>query len=406
MIDIETRLVDSLHAEADPDRLVDTGRLRMGAIARARTIRIRRRAAGAVTAAGLAAVVGVGLITAPRPDGGGTDGVAHWGGETAASVGTTAARPAAPLTTTLPPAAKVPPAAEDPAAVGTDPALFHFDIDFAALGRAMPGADASEWTSGKGYEKVSVPGESGTGPRVEVIIAPDAEVFDQVRSMPGWTARRPDGSRIRTHEDGPTSPLTVQGKPGTLRKTTLAAEWSNGRDESSLVLVWQPRDGLYAFVQVFGGDQAFALTVADAIRLDRAQRCAVPLRLTDLPAGAAWSGCRSAVRHRPAAGDGAWRLSELLFDLPGGGRASVWAEEDRRARNPRDVAQFAPNRTVAGHPAQWRSEDPRGLWLLGFGAAELFVSGVDEPDAVRIVEGLTLAGDLAQPATWPQRPVN
>lgn len=410
MIDIESRLVDTLHADADVDaaRPIDAGRLRTGAITRARAIRNRRRAAGIVTAAGLVAVVSVGIVAAPRL---GDDGTGeHLDGGIAAGVATTAASPAelsatTPPATTLPPADGVPSAAEDPAAVGTDPAVLHFDVDFTALQRLVPGADASEWTSGKGYEKVSVPGESGVGPKVEMIIAPDAGVFDKVRSMPGWTLHRGDGSRIPTHEQGPASPVTVQGKPGSLRKATLGAQWSNGRDESSWSVIWQPRDGLHAFVQVFNADQALALTVADALRLDRAQRCAVPLRLSDLPAGATWTGCRSAVRHEPAAGRGVWRLSELLLDLPGGGHASVWAEEDRKARQPKDVAQFAPNRTVAGHPAQWRDEDPRGLWLLGFGAAELFVSGVGEPEAVRLVEGLELAGDLARPETWPEQPV-
>lgn len=404
MSDIESKVINSLRAGTDPGRPIDTGQLRTGAIARARAIRARRHVVGTATALGLVAVVGAGVLTLPRPGAGGDAAEVGWGAESAATVGSDTAL-AAPPATTLPRAPGVPSAEQNPAAVGTDPSVLHFDLDFAALGRVVSGVDASEWRSDKGYEKVSVPGESGSGPKAEVIIAQNPEVIDRVRSMPGWTGHRRDGTRIETHEEGPVTPIAVRGKPGTLSKATLAVKWPNGRDEWSWMVVWQPRAGLYAFAQVFSADRSVALAVAEAVRFDRAQRCAVPLRLTALPAGATWTGCRSAVRHRPAAGRGVWRLSELLLDLPGGGRASVWAEEDRKVWHPGDVAQFVPNRTVAGRPAQWRTSDPRGLWLLGFGPAELFVSGVAEPDAVRLVEGLKLAGNLAKPVTWPPRPV-
>jgi len=65
-----------------------------------------------------------------------------------------------------------------------------------------------------------------------------------------------------------------------------------------------------------------------------------------------------------------------------------------------------PNVSVAGRPAQWRTADPRGLWLLGFDpAGELFISGASKAESIRVAEGVSVVGDLADPRTWPEVPI-
>lgn len=385
MIDIESRLVESLHADATAGPPVDTASLRAGAIARARTIRTRRRALGAFAVAGLVAVIGGGAVAAIRPDSGG-------------QVWDSAGRG-----TTLPPAVDAPPAGERPDAVGTDPAVLHFDVDFAALGKVIPGVVASEWFSTKGYETVQITGASWSDTKVQVSIAPGEDVFERVRTR-DWVGRRLRPQRP-VHVDDPVEPTVKVLRFRTTPKSGLADGASDGAEKANWDVVWQLPNGLHVSVKVFDVDRALALTVADTVRFDRAQRCAVPLRLADLPAGATWTGCRSAVRHQPVAERGVWRFSQILLGLPAGGQVSVWAEEDRKVWYPTHVPEFTPNRTVAGRPAQWMPSRGPGLWLLGYGPAELFVSGVAEPDAVRLVEGLELADDLARPESWPHRPV-
>jgi hypothetical protein len=134
-----------------------------------------------------------------------------------------------------------------------------------------------------------------------------------------------------------------------------------------------------------------------AIHLDRAQRCVAPVRVGAVPDGWTLSACSTAVRN--AAGR-KWASSQLSWVTPGG-TASAWLE-DAAARNPRDLDAFTPNRTVAGHPAQWRTDSPRGLWIPHFGAAEVLVSDASERDSLTVAGSLTLAGDLRNPATWPQ----
>jgi len=396
MIDIEAKVAETLRADAD--RVVRVGGIRDGALARAAAIRRRRRLLGAVAGAGVVAVVTAGVMAAPRlMHAGGTPvsdpGPARVGADTPTRL------TSAPGPTTLPEVTDVPPAADRPRAVGTDPAVLHFDVNLAALN-----ADVSDWTSAKGYERVAILADSGK-PRIEIVIGQDAAAVEAAKGPPGWMLSNGDRVAVSPREEGAREPVTVGGRPGTLQKA-VAVYGSPERleENTSWILRWQPADGLYALVQVFGTDPAPASAAADAIRFDHAQRCVVPLRLADVPAGATWTACRTSVRRTPLAERGVWVLSEVVVEQAGG-RVSVWAEDARRTRHASDAAQFVPNRTVAGHPAQWRADDPKGLWLLGFGPAEVFVGGAGEADAVRLVEGLTVSGDLARVETWPRRAI-
>jgi len=418
MIDIESRVADSLHARVD--RGIKVGELHGGAVARAGRIRRRRRAAGVVAAAGVAAVLTAGIAAAPRllPAGGTANQSGGTGNAARPSVGDPkdpATPPTAGGPTTLPEAAGVPAAAERPAAVGADPSVLHFDVNLVAVN-----ASSSDWVSGPGYEGVVLAGGVNARP-IEVFIGPNASTLQTKLTPPGMSWMLSDGTRITNYATGPAESVTINGRPGTLKKLTAADRETSlqhpagvpeskiealvGSDSSyAWVLTWQPVDGLNAVVSVRNRDKAVALATAEAMRLDRAQRCAVPATVTHVPAGATLSECRTAVRRTPIAGRGVWVSSQLKLRKPGV-EASVWLEDAKRPRHKHDTSQFTPQLTVAGHPAQWLTADPKGLWILNFGAAEVFVSGVGKDEAVRIAGGLTITTDLFHPETWPKRPV-
>ena len=145
--------------------------------------------------------------------------------------------------------------------------------------------------------------------------------------------------------------------------------------------------------------------MAAGVRLDRAQRCAVPARLARVRG--AWTSCTTRVRTRPTAAHGVWASSRLVVEQPDGGVLDVFLEPQP------DRPDFRPTRRVAGHPATWVTADPRGLWIVNFGPAEVFVSGatvndaaLSVDDAVALVENLRIVGDLADPLTWPARAIS
>jgi hypothetical protein len=391
MIDIESRVADCLRSDGDQAIKVDG--LHDAAISRAGSIRRRRRALGAVAGGGLAAVVAAGFVVAPWS----TSGAGDSSRLTVATGGAKPPAPTAKLPTTLPGATDSAPAAKRPASVGTDPGVLHFDVDLQALR-----ADVSDWTSAAGYERLAIPDQSGA-PRVEILIGTDAGALDAAKKSPSLVEFR-DGEKAPLHDDGARVLTTVDGRQGTLQKVTAKyTPASKEKGRFSWVLRWQPVDGLHALVQVFDADQSRAVLAAKAMRLDRAQRCATPLQLAPLPAGARQTECRTVIRRVPLPARGVWVLSSIAIQQAGGSRVSLWAEDARRGRNPQDVAAFVSNRTVGGFPAQWRREDPAGLWVLNFGpAAELFVTAPTEADATQLVGGLKVAPDLARPATWPQ----
>lgn len=425
MIDIETKIAEVLRGDAE--RVVGSTGLRDRAVARARTIRRRRRGWGAAATAGLAAVAAVGALTLPR--------AALTGRTPQRSAGVPAgtAHPvltSAPGPTSLPELAGAPTAAGQPDAVGTDPAVLHFDVNLAALG-----GTAARWTARSGVEAVAVltgPGDPHTdlwAPQVEIFIGPDATRVDAARTPPGDYRETNDGVRSLLYEEGDQQSTTVLGGPGTMQKVTATGTrtrsvrvpptgpddpvsssteliFSRVRGDISWVLRWQPRPGLSAIAEVRAPDPALAYAAAGALRLDHAQRCAVPARLADVPAGARLTACQTAMRRTAGGGHGLWVTSGLTVALLDGRTAGVWLDESQ-PRKQLDAAQFQPNRTVAGHLAQWRAADmPIGLWILSFGPAEVFVSGVPEDVALRLAGGLRVADDLAHPATWPERAVS
>jgi hypothetical protein len=384
MIDIESTVVAVLRADADV--AVSGDGLHERALARARRIRTRRRLAGVTAGTGLAVVMIAGVVA--------VNGLVRGGSATppVVPVGTPAssAPPAPPREqpTTLPRAVGAPVAADAPAAVGADPGVLHFDVDLAGLD-----ASRSRWTAGRGYEGVELTHGPTTRAWIEIFLSPDPARRDQFADGSRWFS-----SDRKPHTDPPV-PTTVAGRPAAL----LRYGWSAQDDPMGWILRWSPVDGLHAHVLVFEDEPQGALAAAAALRLDAAQRCVVPLRLSTAPADATLTACVTALRREPIPTRGVWMNSLLTYTTTSGGAVEVWADE----KLSRGVdGSFVPNLTVAGRPAQWRSADPVGLALRDVGpAGELFISGTPRAEAVRIAAGITVAGDPADPHTWPAVPV-
>jgi len=405
VIEIETRVVESMQARAEAAR--PTGSLHERVISRAAGVRRRRRVLGGIAVA--AVVVGAVAALPATPlfneRGRALDG--------AATQTKTPAKPArSPGPTTLPEILGVPTANERPAAIGTDPLTLHFDVYLASIN-----VTASVWTSGPGYEKVATPYDKD-GRFVEAVIGTDPAVIDGRRMAVGNAWLNPDGTMKPAFTETPVATLTVDGKPATLFSVTNDPLDRSTRPAGAsgvtmanpvhqldgFVLRWQPADGIHALVQSRGYGQSLVEKVAGAMRLDHTQRCVTPLRFTP-PAGGTLTLCRTSIGARPAGTAGVWLDSLFEYAMPGGTTARVWTElkPDRVAH---DLNQFQSTHTINGAKAQWRTEDPAGLWLLSYGPApaEVFISGLGEAESVALVQGLTFGPDLADITTWPAGP--
>ncbi|GGM56196.1 hypothetical protein ACFFX1_07730 [Dactylosporangium sucinum] len=348
MTDLESRVTATLTARAD--RRISTDALGGAAIRRAHTIRRRRRAVGA---AGVAAVLVAlfAMVRLPAP------GVGDAGLPVAAGGGE----------------------------VGTDPSIVHFALDYGVLDKAT----ATEWvSSSEGYEKATVyAGDDRWW--VTFYLATDEAILD----------------RAAGDDHGAEASTTVRGEPAILRE----GFYDSAR---AFEIRWEPRPGVHAMLLASVNTADFALRVADSIRLDRALRCVMPLRLTDLPPGNRWVECQTRVRRAPAAGQLRWIHSGLTVEQPGGALVLIWTSE-RRTANPSDDATFHPNRTVAGWPAEWRTTSPKGLWFTAFGPVELFICVVNpddaealtDPGATYLATHLEISSNLDDPTTWPTRSV-
>jgi hypothetical protein len=403
VIDIETRVVESMRARADAAR--PTGSLHERVIGRAAGVRRRRRVLGGLAVAAVVVTAVAALPATPlfTDRGRALDGVAD--------APRAPAKPArSPGPTTLPEVVGAPTAGDRPAAIGTDPLLLHFDMYLGSIN-----ATASIWTSAPGYEKVATPYDTD-GRFVEAIIGTDPAVLDGRRTAVGTAWLNPDGTIKPAFTETPVATLTIAGRPATLFSvtndrvgsppagTTGMTGFVRDGDMAAFVLRWQPVDGVHALVQGRGYDRSLIEKVAGALRLDHTQRCVTPLRFTP-PAGGRLTGCRTSVGARPAGTGGVWLDTSFEYAMPGGPTARVWAElkPDRAAH---DLNQFRATHTINGAKAQWRTDDPAGLWLLSYGPApaEVFISGLGEADSVALVQGLTFGPDLADITTWAAGP--
>jgi len=325
-------------------RPIDVDRLCANAVRRA-TARRRRRAIAGAAALVVAVAAVVGLVDRPRPAG-----------------------PQTPL----------PLASPGPrGGIGSDPALLHFGIDMSVFdGRAT----STEWISGIGYEAVHVYDNDTDNRRwVDVLLSPTDSAL--TTRLDAQLASPLTGARLQQ--------VTYLGNPAWL-------------------LRWQPARDVFGAVIVTGQDEQLANRVARAVRLDRVQRCVMPLRLSGLPAGARWQECQTRVRSTLPG----WIYSGLVLYRADGKPIFIWADGRRQ---PGYAASFKADQTVDGYPAQWLTggSSGTGLWIPDFGPIDLFITAVNAADSTWLkpdeahwlAQRLQPSQNTDDPMSWPPRAV-
>jgi hypothetical protein len=241
------------HAEGD----VHIAELIGGARRLGRRYRRRRRALGLGSGAVLALVASVGagaVVPArwPRLNGPGVPGARAALSAPASLSPTPFPSPASMSGLSRPPVlGGVRPAAVDPGVVGSDPMLLHFDLDAAVVPAPLL---VAQWDSLGGLERLvfQAAGPVGAG---------------QVQ-VSRWASQLDPLGRKGT-------PVRVGKAEGTLTGNQLR---------------WQPVPGVWAQVEV-SGDKTAIIRFAQGVVFDRVLRCAVPFRLTWVPAGARVRSC-------------------------------------------------------------------------------------------------------------------
>jgi hypothetical protein len=396
MFDIETTVTESLRDRADRERIGDS--LLTGVPARAASLRRRRRLLRVTAGAGLVGVLAGAALMVPRllpGSGPGTSGVGAPGPAVVAPP-----VPASTGSTALPEVVGAPAAAARPALVGSDPSVVHFDVNLDALDMTT-----SEWTSAAGYESMTKPASVPRNgrPLFAFFLGPDQQ-------------RLIDAAGIDEAWDAAADRVTVRGRPGELRSGIVDEDtWGDmsrpGVDERIFILSWQPVDGLHVIVVVRDGQRSSVFTGADALRLDRVQRCVMPFRFLHVPAGSQWTACSTAVRTSPVKGS-VWIHSSVTVRQSDGDRMNAYLEE-QSLRVGHDLDKYGPTMTINGHRAAWVTANPRGLWALNVGPTEVFIGGETDRDAARIRKSeavafftdLRIVGDLGHPSTWPRRAI-
>jgi len=266
---------------------------------------------------------------------------------------------------TLPDAPGVPGAAQRPDLVGADAGVLHFDVDLSGV----PAVNKTSWQTTPQGEWLFVytkGGDSGDSPAYSVQIP---RLGGSVRSVAGSDDR----------------PASVHGRPATLRSLGPTSEL----DRLTSQLVWQPADGLTVAVNSSNPSEEALIAFAEAIRFDRAQRCAQPVLATHLPAGAKLERCSIELD-----GIATWaRTSSFTIAAP----APYGEIQVSFAEQPLGPT---PDRTVGGRPAMWSDESDSLIVFDYFGDLDLEVFGRTEPTVTAFVEGLAPAADLHNPETW------
>ncbi|MDG4805897.1 hypothetical protein O7634_03905 [Micromonospora sp. WMMD1120] len=347
MTDLDERINRTLRERAEGP--VDVDRLLAGAVRQGRTRERRRLVARAGVAVGLVALLGFGATAGPVDRLPGREPIGPPGA-------TGSAVPFLPAQV-----AGTPGAAARPDRIGRDPALLH-------IGLAEGGPRYLEWRVGGGKETAKL----DVGGRTVTVELTSADVLRttgawNMPSLDGPSANRYDGSV--THADGP------DGVP----------VWRR---------YWQPAPGVYAGASVSGPNEGPLHDAAEALRLDRAYRCAGPVRLTTLPVGARVVSCGMVVSTFPAA------YAVLLNASDDRGRGmSVELQYAATA-----VTGGAANRTIGDRPAHYDPGSAR-LELLDIPQARLLAAlaaeqPFSEAEGGSVLLGAQVAEHLDQPDTW------
>ncbi|MGN9913834.1 hypothetical protein ACTMTJ_40500 [Phytohabitans sp. LJ34] len=266
---------------------------------------------------------------------------------------------------TLPDAPGEPGAAQRPDLVGADAGILHFDVDLSGV----PGLDKTSWQTMPEGEWLRVYTKGGA-----------------VGDTPAYTVEIPRrGGSVRTEAGADERQVSVHGRPATLRGLSPTST----EDRLTWQLVWQPADGLTVSVLTTSPSEEALTAFAEAIRLDRAQRCAQPVLATHMPAGAKLERCSIELD-----GISAWARTSsftLVAPAPYGEIQVSFAEQPLGP---------TPNRTVAGRPAMWSDQSDMLIVFDYFGDLDLEVFGQSEQTVTDFVEGLDPAEDLQNPQTW------
>jgi len=331
-------LTEDVHVRAD---------LASTAMASGRRLRSRRRLRTSLAAAVAVAAVAVGtpILVGRPPD-------------------PAAGPPPAPPRTTLPEAPEVPGAAELPELVGADPGSLHFDVD----GAAVPGLKSTRWES-------TTEGE--------------------------WLFLSVDQTRISVHLPAPgranraartpveTTFLAIGGRPATLDRVEIASPGAEARGLWFWQLRWKPVDRLEVMVAATDHSGDLVVTVARALRLDRAQQCPQPVRAAAAPVGTRLERCSIALDA-----SGAW-LPDSSFSIVAPmplGSVQVTVGEPPAGR--------PANRRVDGWAASWSDESDMLIVYDYIGQSSLTVMGESEETVTAFVRGLWLPGDPRDVRSW------
>jgi hypothetical protein len=297
--------------------------------------------------------------------------------------------------------------------VGSDPLVRHFSLDTSAwpVGEAVYSSTGGSESIFAGALTVTVSrSQSPAEQTVDAVArwtAPVTRTSSSAHALPAASyfahpllAASPSaipGAQSR-------KPATVGGRPATLVSTT----YPDGR-YPVFGLVWQAVDGLWVGMQTQTetGEAELWSDVA-ALHLDRAQRCVVPFRLTDLPPGATVLGCTAGV---PAQGE-KYAYSDILIGDGHGNQADVGIGQISRPAGVTEGNSPAPlptpNRTINGHAVLWSSAGPTGFLSDDFNGVPLALTvqgNYGETEATRILAGMQISADLTDPTTWPSSPI-
>ena len=248
--------------------------------------------------------------------------------------------------------------ARRPAALGSDPTLFHLDVS------GLTGWRHLQWASWSGGEQLAVGLKTGDSVEIEAARSPDKLT---------WGPAIP-------------SPVKVNGRP---------AELAHAR--GGMAVRWQPVPGVWA--QVYAGENLdLAIDTAQTVRFDRVYRCAVPFRLTGLVSA---------------------RMTKCSHDVDADGprhAANVWLQlGDAEAEYQIAVGRadpVTPNDTIGDRPVE--ISKPTGAAILegqiryayDWGTAYFwaFYGPIDEAVFRSLVTAFTPVPD-SDPAAWPRTPL-
>jgi hypothetical protein len=377
-MDLEEAITETLRPRGDGP--IDVASLRKAAVRQGRTIRRRRWVTAGAGLAAVAVVVGMAPYVRTAISGESGTGIGGPGTD----------RP--PGVLALPPA-DVPGAAADPAAVGTDPSVLHFDVDLTGML-----ATGTSWFVMDGSERLSVRTSDFDHFNIEYQLSTDPAKVALVR-----------GADIAQPAD--TRQVTVGGRPATATFWPGVVSHNKKADVPTWSVQWQPVDGLWARVDLFTTDVNDAVRAAEALIVDRSQRCVAPLKLDRSLAGYKLGACSVTFE------DSSWRISNIEVERPDGVRFDI-AIGDRSLGT---VTSFTPDRLVGSRPAMVTEEGRyRVIYVPISGEVNLVVrpyrltveygrvtqvpAGLSDDELVAFAAAITVGPNLTDPDTWPITP--